>query len=77
MKTLTYTEARRVMNGGQGFIQPLRPSILLRNIRLLIENSDWDERIIHHEPLLNKICWVVVILSGLAVAPFLLSLLSR
>ena len=77
MKTLTYTDSRHMTNREKVFIQPLKPTTLLRRFQLYIETSDWDEQIIRKEPLFNKICLVAVILSGLAISPFLITALLK
>jgi len=73
MKTLTYTESRHINNRELVFIRSLKPATLLRCFQHFIETSDWDEQIIRREPLFNKICLVTVILSGLAISPFLIA----
>jgi len=77
MKTLTYTDARHIINREQDFIQVLKPANLLRSFQRYIETSDWDEQIISKEHLLNKICLIGVILSGLAISPFLFAVLLK
>jgi hypothetical protein len=77
MKTLTYTDSRHMTNRDLVFIRPLKPATLLRRFQRYIETSDWDERIIRKEPLLNKICLVAVILSGIAISPFVVAALLQ
>lgn len=77
MKTLTYTESRHITNRGKVFIRPLKSATLLRRFQRYIETSDWDEQIIRKEPPFNKICLVAVILSGLAISPFILAALLK
>ena len=77
MKTLTYTDSRHMANREKVFIRPLKPATLLRRFQLYIETSDWDEQIIRKEPLFNKICMVAVILSGLAISPFIVAALLK
>jgi hypothetical protein len=77
MKTLTYTDARHIINRERDSIQPLKSAIHLRRFQRYIETSDWDEQVIHKEHLLNKICLTGVILSGLAMSPFLVAALLK
>lgn len=77
MKTLTYTDARHMINRDRGFIQPLKSATPLRRFQRYIETSDWDEQIIGKEHLLNKLCLIGVILSGLAISPFLIAALLK
>jgi hypothetical protein len=77
MKTLTYADSRHLTNREKVFIRPLKPAIILRRIQRYIETSDWDEQIIRKEPLFNKICLVAVILSGLAISPFIVAALLK
>ncbi len=77
MKTLTYTDSRHMTNRDLVFIRPLKPATLLRRFQRYIETSDWDERIIRKEPLFNKICLVAVILSGIAISPFVVAALLQ
>lgn len=73
MKTLTYTDSRHMTRGEIVFVRPLKPVSLLRRFQRYIETSDWDAQIIRREPLFNKTCWAVVILSGLAISPFIVA----
>ena len=73
MKTLTYTDSRHMINQERIFIQPLKPATLLRHFQHYIETSDWDEQIIRKQPVFDKLCWGVVILSGLALSPFIIA----
>jgi hypothetical protein len=59
------------------FTQPIKPASLLRRFQRYIETSDWDAQIISKEPLFNKICLVAVILSGLAISPFIVAALLQ
>lgn len=77
MKTLTYTDSRHMTNREIVFIRPLKPATLLRRFQHYIETSDWDEQIIRKEPLFNKICLVAVILSGLAISPFIVAAILK
>ncbi|MFA5181495.1 MAG: hypothetical protein WC405_09270 [Syntrophales bacterium] len=77
MKTLTYTDARHMVNGEQEFLCPLKPVTLLRRFQRYIETSDWDEQIMCKEHILNKVCMLGVILSCLALSPLLVAALSR
>ncbi len=77
MKTLTYTDARHMINREQDFIQPLKSATLIRRFQSYIETSDWDEQIIHKEHLFNRICLIGVIMSGLAISPFLIAALLK
>ena len=77
MKTLTYTDARHMINRDLGFIQPLKSATPLRRFQRYIETSDWDEQIIGKEHLLNKLCLIGVILSALAISPFLIAALLQ
>ena len=77
MKTMTYTDSRRKIRRDIVFIRPLTPAKLLRRFQRYIETSDWDEQIIRKEPLFNKICMVAVILSGLAISPFVVATLLK
>jgi hypothetical protein len=73
MKTMTYTDSRRMINQERIFIQPLKPATLLRRFQRYIETSDWDEQIIRKQPFIDKICLASVILSGLAISPFIIA----
>ncbi len=75
MKTLTYTEARRLLNSRRAFPQSAKLSI--GSWRRYIENTDWDERIIGSERRLDKLCWGIVILSSLIFLPFLVAALLK
>jgi len=77
MKTMTYTDARHLITGDRDFVQPLKSASLLRRVQRYIETSDWDEQVIHKEDLFNKICLTGVILSGLAISPFLIAALLK
>ncbi|MCK9391819.1 MAG: hypothetical protein M0Q01_09705 [Syntrophales bacterium] len=77
MKTMTYTDARHMINRDRDFIKPLKSASLIRCFQSYIETSDWDEQIIHKEHLFNKICLTGVILSGLAITPFLIATLLK
>lgn len=77
MKTFIYTDLRHIISRERDFIQLLKPATLLRRFQLYIETSDWDEQIIRKEHLLNSICLFTVILSGLAISPFLISTLLK
>jgi hypothetical protein len=73
MKTMTYTGSRRIINQERIFIQPLKPSTILRRFQRYIETSDWDEQISRKQPFIDNLCWGVVILSGLAISPFIVA----
>jgi hypothetical protein len=77
MKTLTYADSRHMTRKELVFVRPLKPATLLRRFQRYIETSDWDEQIIRKEPLFNKICAVAVILSGLAISPFIAAALLQ
>jgi hypothetical protein len=77
MKTVTYTDSRRAINRERVFIQPLKRATLIRRFKRYIETSDWDEQIIRKQPVIDKICWAVVMLSGLAISPFLIAALLK
>jgi len=77
MKTLTYTDARHITNRERVSIQLPKPAKLLRRFQRYIETSDWDEQIIQREHLFNKICMIGVILSCLAMSPFLVAALLK
>ena len=77
MKTMTYTDSRHMTSRELVFIRPLKPTTLLRRFQRYIETSDWDEQIIRKEPLFNKICMAAVILSGLAISPFIVASLLK
>lgn len=77
MKTLTYTDARHIIDRNRDFIQPLKSATLIRNCQHYIETSNWDEQIIKKELLFNKICAIGVILSGLALSPLLIGALLK
>ena len=77
MKTLTYTDTRHMLNGDRDFVQPLKSATLLRCFQRYIETSDWDEQIMSKEHLFNKMCLIGVILSGLAISPFLIAVLLK
>jgi len=77
MKTLTYTDARHIINRERVSIQFPKPANLLRRFQHYIETSDWDEQIMSKEHLFNKICLIGVILSGLAMSPFLVAALLK
>ena len=77
MKTMTYTESRHMIGREREFIQPLASATLVRRFQRYIETSDWDEQIIRKEHLFNKICLIVVILSGLTISPFLIATILK
>ena len=77
MKTLTFTESRQLTGRKPLLISPWRPRRLLRRFKRYIATSDWDERIIGLEPLFNKGCIIVVILSGMILSPVILSAFLR
>jgi len=77
MKTLTYTDSGRIINRERDFSQHLKPTTLLRRFQRYIETSDWDDEIIRKEHLINSICLVAVILSGLFMSPLLISTLLK
>jgi hypothetical protein len=73
MKTMTYTGSRRMTRREIVFSRPLKPATLLRRFQRYIETSDWDEQIIRKQPFIDKICLASVILSGLAISPFIIA----
>lgn len=77
MKTFIYTDSRHIISRERDFIQLLKPATLLRRFQLYIETSDWDDQIIRKEYIINQICLVAIILSGLAISPFLISTLLK
>jgi hypothetical protein len=77
MKTLTYTDSRYMTRREIVFTRPLKLATLLRSFKRYIETSDWDEQIIRKEPLFNKICLLAVVLSGLAISPFIVTALLK
>ena len=77
MKTMTYTDARHLINRDRDFIKPLKSASLFRRFQRYIETSDWDEQIMSKEHLFNRICLTGVILSGLAISPFLIAALLK
>jgi hypothetical protein len=77
MKTLTYTDSRYMARREIVFTRPLKTATLLRRFQRYIETSDWDEQIIRKEPLFNKICLLAVVLSGLAISPFIVTALLK
>lgn len=77
MKTFIYTDSRHIISRERDFIQLLKPATLLRRFQLYIETSDWDDMIIRKEYIINQICLVAIILSGLAISPFLISTLLK
>lgn len=77
MKTMTYTDARHLISRERVSIQFPKPANLLRRFQHYIETSDWDKQIIQKEHLFNKICLIGVILSGLAMSPFLVAALLK
>ena len=77
MKTLTYTDSMYMTIRELVFIQSLKPATLLRRFQRYIETSDWDEQIIRKGPLFDKICLGTLILSGLAISPFIVAVLSK
>ena len=77
MKTMTYADSRHIINRDRDFSQHLKPATLLRRFKRYIETSDWDEQIIRKEHLINSICLVAVILSGLAMSPLLIATLLK
>lgn len=77
MKTLTYTDARHMINREREFLRPLKPLTLLRRLQRYIETSDWDEQVISREHILNRICLWAVILSSLALSPFIVATLMK
>ncbi|MEI7637270.1 MAG: hypothetical protein WCJ37_08185 [Syntrophus sp. (in: bacteria)] len=77
MKTMTYTDAKHMTSRDRDFIKPLKSAKHLRRFQRYIESSDWDEQVINREHLFNKICLTVVILSGLAISPFLIAVLLK
>jgi hypothetical protein len=55
----------------------MKPATLIRRFQHYIETSDWDEQIIRKEPLFDNICLVAVILSSLAISPFIVAALLK
>ncbi len=77
MEMLTYIDSRRMTSMELVFIQPLKLATLLRRFQRYIETSDWDEQIIRKGPLVDKICMGTLILSGLAISPFIVTVLLK
>lgn len=77
MKILTYTDSRHMTNRETVFFRPMKPATLIRRFQHYIETSDWDEQIIRKEPLFDNICLVAVILSSLAISPFIVAALLK
>ncbi|MGZ6207285.1 MAG: hypothetical protein ACXWMS_06925 [Syntrophales bacterium] len=77
MKTFIYTDSRHIISRERDFIKLLKPATLLGRFQLYIETSDWDDQIIRKEYIINQICLVAIILSGLAISPFLISTLLK
>ena len=77
MKTLTYTDSMYITVREFVFIQSLKPATLLRRFKCYIETSDWDEQIIRKGPMIDKICLGTLILSGLAISPFIVAVLLK
>ena len=77
MKTLTYTDSRYIPRREIVFTRPLKKAGLLRRFQRYIETSDWDEQIIRQKSLFNNICLVAIILSGLAMFPFIITALLK
>ena len=77
MKTLPYAKARPILDKHRYFVEPRRSATCLRCFQLYIETSNWDEKLLSKEHLLNKICLIPVILFGVAVSPFLIAILLK
>jgi hypothetical protein len=75
MKTIFYADSRRMISRERVFIPSLKSESLRRRFKRYIETSDWDERIVRKQPVIDMICWGVVLLSGLAFAPFVIQIL--
>ena len=73
MKTMTYTDSRRKIRREIVFIRPVKPAKLLRRFQRYIVASDWDEQIIRKQPVIDMICLAVVIMSGLAISPYIVA----
>jgi hypothetical protein len=73
MKAMNFMDSRRIHQRGHVFVRPLKPVAVLRRFQRYIETSDWDEQIIRKEPIIDKICLVVVILSGIAISPYIVA----
>jgi hypothetical protein len=59
------------------FSQPLKPATLLRRFQHYIETSEWDERIIRKQPLMDKICLVMLIVLSLTLFPLIVAALLK
>ena len=77
MKTLHYTDSRPMTSMELVFMQPLKPETLLKRFQHYIESSDWDERIIHKQPLIDKICLVMLIVLSLTLFPLIVVALLK
>jgi len=73
MKTITYTDSRHLAGSDMVFIRPVKPATPLRRFQLYIETSDWDEQVIRSKRLFDSICLTAVILSALALFPFIVA----
>jgi hypothetical protein len=77
MKTMTFADSRNMTSRENVFIRALKPAKLLRRFQRYIVTSDWDEQIIRKQPVFDKLCWGVVILSGLTISPFIVAALLK
>jgi len=77
MKTLTYTDYRHMPTRERVFVQPRKRATMLRRFQRYIETSDWDEQLIRKEHILNTVCLAAIVLSGLAMVPFLIATLWK
>lgn len=77
MKTSTYTDSRHLIRRENVFIRLLKPAKLLRRFQRYIVTSDWDKQIIRQQPVIDMICWAVIIMSGLTMYPFIVAALLK
>ncbi len=47
---------------------------MAQRIRHLIENRDWDERILKFEKTINNFCWAVLFAGAISLLPVCLKL---
>lgn len=76
MTTIAATFSKQIRRPGTAYQTYSRTSYMKR-FRYFIENSDWDERIMAHEELANKICVGVMIAAILYFVPVLIKVFLR
>jgi hypothetical protein len=77
MKTLIYAETRQLWVRERDSFHLLKPAMLLRRFRRYIETSDREEQLLRRERFLDTICKLTVLLSVLAISPFLIAILGK